>query len=531
MNTPMRKVIGSLAVTGILLAGLLAGRGELWLSSAASGSQTGSQAGTGVAPQAQAAAAPRQAVPANVPKEPESLQDAFIRIAKDVGPAVVSISTEQIERVRQYMRGIPRSPFMGEDPFEDLFRQFYGDGQEQQFRRFGLGSGLIVDPEGYVLTNEHVVADAEKITVTLTDGREFTGTVKGRDPRTDLAVVKIDAKALPVVTLGDSTNLQAGQWVVALGNPLGLAGIGPTAQTFGSDPTVSVGVVSALHRQLPRTSRYDRDYSDLIQTDATINPGNSGGPLVNLEGEIIGVNVAIITGPGNAYGFAIPVNKAKGILDTLIQGKQVIYGWLGIQIQDITEDVAEYYGLPERKGVLVYQVLPDSPAANAGVRDGDIITAFDGQPILHSRELIDRVSATKAGREVKLEVLREGKRQTIDVKIGERPTDTDIASGGGSAESWRGVKVGALAPEQLERMGIDAAGSGVVVMQVEPGSPAEQAGLREGDVINEIKGTINGSLTSVKIESVGDFTKATSALKGNALVRTNRGYVVIKAGP
>jgi serine protease Do len=530
MKTIARKGMGVLMITGALLAGLLAGRSELWSSSAASSSQSGTQGGTGVTVSAQAAPAASKPVPPNLPKEPESLQEAFIRIAKEVGPAVVSISTEQIERARQYMRGFPRSPFFGEDPFEDLFRQFYGDGQEQQFRRFGLGSGLIVDPGGYVLTNEHVVADAEKITVTLTDGREFTGTVKGRDPRTDLAVVKIDASGLPVVKLGDSTELQPGQWVVALGNPLGLAGIGPAAQTFGSDPTISVGVVSALHRQLPRTSRYDRDYSDLIQTDATINPGNSGGPLVNLEGEIIGVNVAIITGPGNAYGFAIPVNKAKSILDTLIQGKQVIYGWLGIQIQDITEDVAEYYELPERKGVLVFQVLPESPAAKAGVRDGDVIIAFDGQPIQHSRELIDRVSATKAGRKAKLEVLREGKRQAIEVEIGERPTDSAVAAGG-AGESWRGIKVGALAPEQLERMGGDAAGSGIVVLQVEPGSPGEQGGLREGDIINEIKGTIRGSLASVKIESVSDFIKATSELKGNALVRTNRGYVVIKAGP
>ena len=376
------------------------------------------------------------------------------------------------------------------------------------------------------------MADAEKITVTLTDGREFAGTVKGKDSRADLAVVKIDAKSLPVMALGDSSQVKVGQWVVALGNPLGLAGIGPAAQAFGSDPTLSVGVISALHRQLPRTSRYDRDYSDLMQTDATINPGNSGGPLVNLEGQVIGVNVAIITGPGNAYGFAIPINKAKSVLDRLIEGKQVVYGWLGIQIQDITADVAEYYGLGERKGVLVYQVLPGSPASKAGVRDGDIVEAFDGKTIQHSRQLIDLVSGAKAGRRIRLEILREGKSQTLEVEIGERPAEVELAGGGGSSgETWRGLKVGPLTPEQLERIGLAPGTTGILVVEVESGSPAEQAGLHEGDVINEVKGAIKGQLTSVRIESVSDFTNVAAQMQGNALVRTNRGYVVIKAAP
>jgi serine protease Do len=509
MNGYARKGIGLVVIGGVVLAGVLSGREVLWSGS--------------LKPASQAALASSQAQAAT--SEAESLQGAFIRVAQQVGPAVVSISTEQIERVRQYFRAIPRSPFFGggEDPFEDFFRQFYGDAPEQQFRRFGLGSGVIIDPQGYVLTNEHVVADAEKITVTLTDGREFTGTVKGKDPRADLAVVKIDAKDLPVVSLGDSSQLKAGQWVVALGNPLGLAGIGPAAQTFGSEPTLSVGVVSALHRQLPRTSRYDRDYSDLIQTDATINPGNSGGPLVGLDGQVIGVNVAIITGPGNAYGFAIPINKAKMVLETLIEGKQVIYGWLGIQIQDITADVAEYYGLSERKGVLVYQVLADSPASKAGLKDGDIVRSFDGKEIQHSRQLIDLVSGTKAGRRIKVEILREGKPQALEVDIGERPVDVELAGTGVSGEAWRGLQVGPLAPDQLEHLGLAPGTTGVVVAAVEPGSPAEQGGLREGDVINEIN--------RVRIESLSDYRKVIGGLKGNALVRTNRGYVVIKAAP
>jgi serine protease Do len=346
--------------------------------------------------------------------------------------------------------------------------------------------------------------------------------VKGKDPRSDLAIIKIDGKQLPVAALGDSSQLKTGQWVVALGNPLGLSGVGITAQATGaSDPTLSVGVVSALHRQLPRMSRMDRDYSDLIQTDATINPGNSGGPLANLNGEVIGVNVAIIVGPGNAYGFAIPINKAKGILETLKEGSKVIYGWLGIQIQDITQDVADYYGLSDREGVLVYQVLPESPAAAAGLKDGDIVKTYNGHPIRHSRELIDLVSATKAGQKVAITLLREGKPQTVQVEIGERPLEAE-GEGGEATEAWRGLRVSTLTPESAERLSVPAGTTGVLVTEVDEGSLAEQAGLRPGDIINEVN--------RARIETIADYQKAIAQIKGNALVRTNRGYVVIKAG-
>ncbi|MBI2495677.1 MAG: trypsin-like peptidase domain-containing protein, partial [Candidatus Omnitrophica bacterium] len=361
------------------------------------------------------------------PSEAESLQSAFIRIGQQVGPAVVSISTEQIERVKQYFRVHPFFGGPGEEPFEDFFRQFYGDVPDRELRRFGLGSGVVIDQGGLILTNEHVVADAEKITVTLADGRDFVGTVKGKDARSDLAVVKIDAKKLPVAALGDSSTVKTGQWAVALGNPFGLIGAGPSVRALGAEPTLTVGVVSALNRQLPRVSRSDprsdRDYAGLIQTDAAINPGNSGGPLLNLQGEVIGVNVAIFTSSRGfeGIGFAIPINKAKGILSTLIEGKKVVYGWLGIQIQDITDDVAEYYGLTDREGVLVYQVLPESPASKGGMKDGDIVKAYDGRPIHHSRELIEMVSGTQSGRRASVDILRDGKRQTLQVEVGERP--------------------------------------------------------------------------------------------------------------
>jgi serine protease Do len=498
------KIVGVVLVAGVLALGILGGRVDLWSSS-------GRPAQPGVA-SAQAVG------------EAEGLQSAFIRIAQTVGPAVVSISTEQVERVRQYFRGHPFFGGPGGDQFEEFFRQFYGDIPEREQRRFGLGSGVIIDERGLILTNEHVVADAEKITVTLADGREFSGTVKGKDPRSDLAVITIDAKKLTAAKLGDSSTVQTGQWAIALGNPFGLVATGASARAFGAEPTLTVGVISALNRQLPRISRYDRDYADLIQTDAAINPGNSGGPLINLQGEVIGINVAILTSSRGfeGVGFAIPINKAKSILDTLIEGKQVIYGWLGIQIQDITDDVAEYYGLQEREGVLVYQVLPDSPASNAGLKDGDIIKTFDGQAIRHSRELIERVSGTKAGRKAPVEILRDGKRQTIQVEIGERPVD-DGEGGPAASDAWRGLQVAGVDAETAGQFNLPPGITGVIVLDVEQGSPADEAGVRPGDVINEIN--------RQKVESLNDYRKATAQVKSNkALVRTNRGYVVIKPG-
>ncbi|MBI4341591.1 MAG: Do family serine endopeptidase [Candidatus Omnitrophica bacterium] len=508
MNRRVSRAVGAAIATGVVVAGVLVGRGELWSSSAKS------PQGGMIASAAQTATS-----------EGESLQGAFMRIAQQAGPAVVSISTEQIERVRAYFRGHPFFGPGGDDPFDEFFRQFYGQMPERELRRFGLGSGVIIDERGFILTNEHVVANADKITITLADGRESTGTVKGKDPRSDLAVVKIDGKKLAAAKLGDSSTVQTGQWAVALGNPFGLVTTGPSARAGGAEPTLTVGVVSALNRQLPRGGRYDRDYTGLIQTDAAINPGNSGGPLLNLRGEVIGINVAILTSSRGfeGVGFAIPVNKAKMILESLIEGRRIIYGWLGIQIQDITADVAEYYGLAEQDGVLVYQVLPESPASKAGIRDGDIIKSYGGSTIKHSRELIERVSATKAGQKVAVELLREGKPQTVQVEIGERPADVEgdgTEEAGG--EAWRGMQVAAITQAMSEQFNVEPGTAGVVVVEVAPNSPADQAGLRPGDVINEIN--------RVRIQTLGDYQKVIAQVRGNALIRTTRGYVVLKAG-
>ena len=483
----------------VVAAGVLAGRVDLWSSSAKPVLQNRMDAAQAASPEA------------------EALQAAFIRIGRQVGPAVVSVSTEQPERVREFLRGHPF--FGGDEPFEEFFRQFQGVPDRPQF---SLGSGVIIDARGFVLTNEHVVADGEKITVMLSDGRKFTGAVKGKDPRSDLAVIKIDAKNLVAAPLGDSASVMTGQWAIALGNPFGLMGFGPSVEALGAEPTLTVGVISALGRQLPKLAP-NRDYSDLIQTDAAINPGNSGGPLLNLQGEVIGVNVAILSSSRGfeGVGFAIPINKAKAILDAMIAGKPIIYGWLGVQIQDITGDVAEFYGLKDRSGVVVYEVLPESPASKAGIKDGDIIKSFNGEPIQHSRQLIDLVSRTKAGSQVKVEILRDGKPQTVEIAIGKRPLDTEL-SDGGLAEKWRGLHV-ANAADQAGRLNLPPdALSGVMVVDVEDGSPAEQAGLRPGDVINEIN--------RIPVANVNTYRAATTQVKGNALVRTNRGYVVIKAG-
>ncbi len=451
------------------------------------------------------------------------LQNAFVAAAAHVGPAVVSISTEQTERVAtRYAQPFGQQPFGGQDElYNRFFRDFFGEMPEREFKREGLGSGVIIDQRGYVLTNEHVVGDADKITVTLPDGREFKGEVKGTDPRADLAVVKIDGKNLPYASLGDSTAVQIGQWAIAIGNPFGYVVHSP-------EPTVTVGVISALHRSLPRTSQRDRDYSDVIQTDAAINPGNSGGPLVNLDGEIIGINVAIFSTSGGyqGIGFAIPANKAREIVGDLIEGKKVLYGWLGIQIQDITQDVAEYYKLSSREGVLVYQVLPDSPAQKGGLQAGDIVTVIDGQPVRNARELVERVGRAKVGAQVTVTALREQKTQTLRVTVGERPSEEQMALGpqqpGAAAQRWRGLQVAPISPDVTRRFQLPPSVAGVVVVDVATGSPADEAGLRVGDVINEIN--------RQPIRSWDEYAAVTARVQGNTLVRTSRGYIVLKGG-
>ncbi|OGX15601.1 MAG: hypothetical protein A2166_02380 [Omnitrophica WOR_2 bacterium RBG_13_41_10] len=455
---------------------------------------------------------------------PEGLrmEDAVISVANSVGKAVVSIGIEHTAKIPKMKRFYFSQPFgngssSGQDEqLRRFFDDFFGEMPQRKYKQMGLGSGVIIDPKGYILTNEHVVNGADKITVTLSDGREFKGEIKGQDPRADLAVIKINAHNLPYATLGDSSNLKIGQWVVAIGNPYAFAMQNP-------EPTVTVGVISAMHRSLGRTLSQERNYNDLIQTDAAINPGNSGGPLVNLKGEVVGINVAIFstTGGYQGIGFAIPSNSAKRIMDKLIAGKKIVYGWLGITVQDLSDDLAKYFNLPDKNGVLVAKVLDNSPAQKAGLKDADLIRQFDNKAINNVRELLNIVSETEVGKKIKVVVIRDKKELTLEVEIGPRPQELSEATPIVSAESqnWRGLKVGDLTPENISRFKIEEK-KGVVVVDVDPQSLADAAGIIPGDIILEInKQPVNNS---------ADYEKVTKQAKSNVLVKAARGYFLLK---
>ena len=447
----------------------------------------------------------------------QALEEDFTKVSETVGPSVVSVSTVRTEKapLRRYSYG-------GRDPhdefFDEFFRDFFGETPEREHRQRGLGSGVIIDPNGYILTNQHVVEGAEKITVTLPDGREFEGTLQGTDPRSDLAIIRINAKGLPYATLGDSDEVRIGQWAIAIGNPFGYIVNNPK-------PTMTVGVISALNRTLPQTDRRDRNYTDLIQTDAAINPGNSGGPLVNIKGEGIGINVAIFTTTGGyqGIGFAIPANTAKAIVSRLIEGKKIVYGWLGVNVQDINEALQKYFSLSAKQGVLIVNVVEGGPAQKAGLRDGDVILSFAGAPVENAQSLIKKVGESQVGKKAPLEVLQEGKKTLMDVVVEERPEEAEALPAAAPVpkqESWRGMKVQELTREFAKRFGIDEI-QGVVIREVEPNSPADQAGLRQGDVINQISRT--------PIRSMDDYQKAIQLIQGDCLIRTRRGFAVLKA--
>lgn len=436
----------------------------------------------------------------------KQLESVFTRVADEIGPAVVSISTVHTQKFSRKNMG----PLENDEMFRQFFKDFFGDMPEQEFQQRGLGSGFIIDPDGYILTNQHVIEGADKIEVTLSDGRKFPAKVKGQDVRADLAVLKINGKDLHALELGDSDAVKIGQFSIAAGNPFGIA----------AKPTITIGVVSALNRQLPRTSRRDRDYSDLIQTDAAINPGNSGGPLVDIDGKVMGINVAILstTGGYQGIGFAIPINTAKRVLSDLIQGKKILYGWLGVNVQDLDEDLAKQFGLSETKGVLVAKIQPETPAEKAKMKVGDIIKTFDGKNVDNVRELLKLVGRAPIGKKVKVGILRDRKDMAVEVEIAARPEEmkefAETALG-----NWRGTEVQEIAPDIARKYRI-AEKAGVVVVNIEPGSPADISGLTRGDVITEIN--------KKPVKNISDYNNIIKSVKGDALVLTSRGYAVIK---
>ena len=436
------------------------------------------------------------------------LGKAFASVAEKDSPSVVSIKANQA--ITQTYSG----PF-GDSPFDDeFFQQFFGrqfrqqqpqQQQRQQQRpqqrkiiRPVQGSGFIVSQDGYILTNNHVVEDAEKIMVTLLDGRELQAKLVGTDPSTEVAVIKIDANDLHALEMADSDTLEVGEWVIAIGNP------------FGLSHTVTVGIVSAKGRSGLGLSTYE----DFIQTDAAINPGNSGGPLIDLDGKVVGINTAIVGSGGNiGIGLAIPINMAKNVYDQIVQKGKVIRGFLGVTIQDVTPDLAESFKLKDAKGVLVPDVTPDSAAAKAGLKAGDIIIAFDGQPVEKAAEFQRRVAMKRPGSEVEITVLRDGKKQTLTAKLEERPSNEQIASNTKEQASEKlGLTVQNLTDDLAKQFGF-VGQKGVLVTDVESDSPAAMAGIQPGSLIQEVN--------RKSVENVKEFKAAveTAAKEGKVMLR------------
>jgi serine protease Do len=392
----------------------------------------------------------------------------FVTLASELKPAVVNISTAKMVRPRGSAPG-PRAP--GADPFEEFFERFFR-GQpgtpSPPRRERSLGSGFIISADGFILTNDHVVREAEEIMVRLGDGRSFTAAVRGRDPKLDLALLKIEAQQLPVVRLGDSAQLQVGEWVLAIGNP------------FGLEQTVTAGIVSAKGRVIGAGP-----YDDFIQTDASINPGNSGGPLFNTRGEVVGINTAIIAG-GQGIGFATPINAVQGVLKQLKEKGHVTRGWLGVAVQPMTADLAESFGLQEARGALVSEVIKGSPAEAAGLRRGDVILAFDGVEIDTFNDLPRLVAAAPVGGSARLTVFRDGKTLQLQATIGELE-DADRQPAPAPEPASLGLGITDITPDAVRLYGLTGE-RGALVTSVDPAGPAADSNLRPGDLIVEVNG-------------------------------------------
>ncbi|MEK7396638.1 MAG: Do family serine endopeptidase [Candidatus Poribacteria bacterium] len=445
-------------------------------------------------------------------KSLQALNDAYAELAKIAIPSVVKIKSEATPK-----QGSRR----GSDRFFPFDDDFFGFNIPQNpAPKRGWGSGFIVDKEGHIITNNHVISGADTITVTLDDKREFKATLIGTDPETDIAVIKIDRDSLPVAKLGDSDKIRVGEIVMAVGSP------------FELTRSVTTGVISATGR-----SGLDiLDYEDFIQTDAAINPGNSGGPLINIRGEVIGINTAIATGglsSGNVgVGFAVPINAAKNVLDQLLNKKKITRGWLGVILQPVNSDIAEKYGLKEKQGALVTGV--DGPAKEAGLRRGDLITEYNGKVVSDNSQLSRMVAATKPDEKVKIKIIREGKEKEITVKLSER-TETAKAKLRGteietsSGEEWMGMSVQELDDSIAQRLGFENQ-KGVVIADIASNSPALQVENppQRGDLIQEVEGK--------EIKNMSDYRDAIEKAKGekSVMIRLRRSngitwYIVLKA--
>ncbi len=411
----------------------------------------------------------------------------FSQVVQEISPAVVNVRVSKKVKMKHPPLGGPFD-FFGGSPFEKFFEPPQGEDYLQQ----GSGSGVIVSADGYILTNNHVVEEADEVKVKTADGKEYEAKVVGTDPRTDLAVIKVDAKGLAAARLGNSDAVEVGEWVLAVGNPFELSN------------TVTAGIISARGRANMGLA----DYEDFIQTDAAINPGNSGGPLVNLDGEVIGINTAIATRTGGnmGIGFAIPINMAKQIMDQLIKTGKVTRGWLGVYIQPVTSQLQEQFKLKSTEGALVADITAGGPAEKAGLKRGDVIVAFNGKPVKETNHLRNMVAATKIGTEADVKVIRDGKTKTIRVKIGELPEEEATAGRqlGGGFQNELGFEVQNLTPAIKRQLGVPDDQGGVVVREIKQASDAYQNGLRKGDVIIEVN--------RAPVADVSAFSHAVSAL-------------------
>lgn len=446
----------------------------------------------------------------NVSKQINETGRAFSEIASAISPSVVNISTTKVMKREAH-------PFL-DDPFFDFFTPFRDFKMPKKWKEQSLGSGVMVSSEGYIITNNHVVEQADEIRVTLFDKRSFKAKIIGADSKTDVAIVKIDASNLPAIQWGDSDKLQVGEFVLAVGNPYGL------------NHTVTMGIISAVGRANVGIA----DYEDFIQTDAAINPGNSGGPLVNTKGELIGINTAIFSRSGGyqGIGFAVPSNMARLVMDQLVEKGKVTRGWLGVTIQELTPELSQKFGLRNSKGALVGDVAKGSPAEKAGIRRGDIILEFNGKTVKDVGNLRNLVAQSKAGSEVSVTLLRGEKEFSLKIIIAELPKEISEVSpdnipDDATVEGLTGLTVIELSREIARQLGLNKEEKGVVVVRVEVGSSAEEVGIRKGDVIQEIDRR--------KIDGLNEYNKIISNIRqgDTILLFINRGgkkfYVTLRA--
>ena len=436
-----------------------------------------------------------------IPREMGKTVTSFAPVVKKVAQSVVQVDVStKPKQVRMPAQQMPLN--------DELLRRFFGDqfsqGNQPQIyqtpRQYGLGSGVIVSRDGYIISNNHVVDGADTIKVSLNDGRKFTAKVVGRDPKTDVAVLKIDAKDLPFITLANSDNLEVGDVCLAIGNP------------FGIGQTVTMGIVSATGRNNVAVGEVPDNYEDFIQTDAAINPGNSGGALVDAEGRLIGINTAILSrsGGNQGIGFAVPVNLARNVMESLVTKGTVVRGFLGIGLQDINPDLAEAFKLKDdQRGALVGEIVPGSPAEKAGFKSGDVILDFNNKTVTDSGHLRLQVAGIAPGSTVPAKILRDGKQETLTVTVGEKPGAEQVAKadskGSDSSDSLNGVTVADIDPRTARQMNVPANVKGAIITDVDQDSAAYEAGLRPGAVILEIN--------HKPVRSADDAVKLTEKMK------------------